>query len=550
MLTESWGNSGQYGEPRLTEGALELDEDPMDYSREGRLLEKLNVVNRERRGRVIEWLPCIPVQITEMCRTIALIAVVCAWMIEVSAQVTWQRAYGGQGISEGHGIRETVDHGFIVVGSTGSFGSGASDIYVLKLDNMGALQWSKTLGGPSIDQGWAIRPLVDGGYVLAGYTDAGTGRGFDGVVMRLDGTGEPLWEQAFGTEGWDFLYDVEVLPDGFVAVGGTYRAGEAGEQAWVVRLDAEGTLLWERMLGDEDATEARSVRRVAGDSLVIAGSWGLPDGSRDAFLAKFDPDGNQLWSTLLTEAGDNAGYSVVELSDGSYALGGFSTLVAGRSMLLAKVAMTGGLQWINHIDGGTGVWEGRAVREDYGGGLVLAGMTTSYGNGAEDLYMARTDAQGYWVSGPSFGTAATEQCWDMDLVADGGYVLVGTTQGAEMNFSSVYVVKNAGGIIGDPLIEVSDPLAVPGIDAVEPWTVSPNPVVPGDCLRIGPSREFLRGWYAEVIDMRGSVVAKSSGQGQPTAHMAVPQLRGGTYVLRLLLADGGIRSMRLMVEPE
>ncbi len=493
------------------------------------------------------YLACLHANAKMFGRVILLVALVLGWSAGF-AQVTWQRAYGGYGVSEGHGIRETSDHGFIVVGSTGSFGTGASDIYVLKLDSLGVRQWSKTFGGPSIDQGWAIRPLADGGYVLTGYSDAGAGHGFDGLVMRLDAMGEATWEYTYGTGGWDFLYDVEVLTDGFVAVGGTYRAGTAGEQAWVVRLDTEGNLLWERILGGEDATEARSVRRVAGDSLVIVGSWGLPDGSRDAFLAKFDLDGNQLWHTTLSEVGDNVGYSVAELSDGAYALGGFSTLVAGRSMLLAKVGSTGVPQWVNHIDGGTGEWEGRSIREDYSGGLVLSGITTSYGNGAEDFYMARTDALGYWVSGPSFGTAAGEQCWDMDLVSDGGYVMVGTTWGAEMNHSSVYVVKNAGGIISDPLIGEFDPLDVPGVDMAPSWLVSPNPVKPGGAVRAGPSRDFLGGWYAELLDLRGSVVARFSGQGQTSADVLVPRVQAGTYVLRFLFADGVIRSSRLVVE--
>lgn len=485
-----------------------------------------------------------------MRRTIALITAVCALMIEAAAQVTWQRAYGGEGISEGRCIRETDDNGFIVVGSTGSFGNGASDSYLLKLNSLGERQWSKVFGGPSNDQGWAVRPLEDGGYILAGYTDAGTGHGFDGLVIRLDAGGEQVWQHTYGTEGWDFLYDVEVLPDGFVASGGTYRSGAAGEQAWVIRMNDEGTLLWERMLGDAEGTEARSIVRAEGDSLVIGGSWGLADGTRDVFVAKFDLDGNELWTTVVSEEGDNAGYSLVRQTDGNYVVGGFSTAANGRVMLLAKVASHGGLQWINHIEGGSGVWEGRSIREDYGGGLVLSGITTSYGNGAEDFYMARTDALGYWTSGPSFGTASSDQCWGMDLVSDGGYVMVGTTGGAEMNISSVYVVKNAGGIITDPLVEEFDPLEVPVIADLGPVVMVPNPAAPGSLVEIGPSSAFRRGWHAEIFDMQGATVATFNGLGRTSAQIRVPHVMAGAYVVRIIDANGNISSARLVVKPE
>lgn len=485
-----------------------------------------------------------------MHRSAVLIATLWAIVPIASAQVTWQRAYGGFGISEGHAIRETADHGFIVVGSTGSFGNGSSDIYLLKLDSMGERQWSRAMGGASIDQGWTVRVLPGGGYIIAGYTDAGPGRGFDGLVMKVDALGEPQWQRTYGTEGWDFLYDIDLLSDGYAVVGGTYREGAVGEQAWVMRISEDGDVIWEDFLGNEDGTEARSVMHVSDDSLVISGSWGLADGSRDAFVAKSDLAGNISWNTVIAEEGDNVSYSAVETIDGGYALGGFSTQPTRRVMMLAKVNSIGALQWINHVDGGTGMWEGRSIREDYGGGLVLSGITTTYGAGAEDFYMARTDSWGNWLSGPSFGTGNGDQCWGMDMVTDGGYIMVGTTQGSGINIGSVYVVKNAGGIISDPLIADFDPLTVEEAKGVRTLRLSPNPVPSGGTVQMWPFTSMSKGWRAELFDVQGRSTATFNGDGSDVVELRIPEIPTGAYLLRVITASALKYSARLVVQAE
>jgi hypothetical protein len=483
-----------------------------------------------------------------MRSTLLLIISLGAFISEVFPQVTWQRVYGGYGISEGHGIQETVDHGFVVVGSTGSFGNGSSDVYVFKLDSLGERQWSTTLGGVSIDQGWAIRVLPSGGYILAGFTDAGPGRGFDGLVVKLDENGAQQWQRTYGTEGWDFLYDIELLVDGYAVVGGTFREGASGEQGWVMRLNEEGDVVWDDVLGNEDGTEARSVIQVGGGSLVVAGAWGMPDGSKDAFVAKYDLVGNLLWNTVIAEEGDNVCYSAVETSDGGYALGGYSTQSTRKVMMLAKVSSVGSLQWINHIDGGSGMWEGRSIREDYGGGLVLSGITTSYGAGEEDFYMARTDDFGNWISGPSFGTAQGDQCWGMALVSDGGYVMVGTTAGSGFAVGAVYVVKNAGDIIGNPLVVDFDPLAIKEVNEYSALNLFPNPAAPGEGVEMGPSMELAKGWHAELFDVKGRSVATFQGAGHDVASIRVPHVAPGDYLVRLVTTNAQKFTLRLLVQ--
>lgn len=466
----------------------------------------------------------------------------------VLSQTTWQGTYGSYGLDEGHGIRETSDHGFVVVGSTGSFGAGSSDVYVLKLDSVGNREWSVAIGGPTVDQGWSIRQLVDGGYIVAGFTLSGAGSSYDGLMIRLDGSGEVLWQKTHGGAGWDFFYDVEVLNDGFALAGTTQINGDS--QGWLVRTDLDGNTLWERNFGEGGDDEARCVRLTADGGLVVAGTWALADGTSDAAIIKFDDGGTQEWSATLGGDGIEVGYSVVETTDGGYAVGGYTTSFSTeRAMLLAKVDGNGDFLWINQVAGGQGEWEGRSIRENYDGGLVLAGITSSYGAGGYDYYMTLTDPDGYWISGPNFGGGGNEQCWGMDLVSDGGYVLVGTTDGMGPGITAVYVVKNAGDVITDPFNVDFDPLVVREVVNQTPIILSPNPVDPDGSLELAPAEFLAKGWSAELLDLNGALVG--IGQGRPGDRLlSIPGLSPGAYILRLRTPDGQNASSKFIVQPK
>ncbi|MBL0044509.1 MAG: hypothetical protein IPP33_08955 [Flavobacteriales bacterium] len=123
------------------------------------------------------------------------------------AQSPWQRTYGGFGSDEGMSVDNTSDGGFIVLGSTGSWGAGGGDIYLLKLDSTGELQWSKTFGGIGVEQGASVKTLEDGGFAIAGTTASPPATGYDGLLIRTDASGNVLWERTYGGEGGSLSTD-------------------------------------------------------------------------------------------------------------------------------------------------------------------------------------------------------------------------------------------------------------------------------------------------------------------------------------------------------
>ena len=466
---------------------------------------------------------------------------------QVFGQAAWQRTYGGYGMDEGRCIRQTSDLGYIVVGSTGSFGSGASDIYVLKLSGSGEREWSVAIGSPGVEQGWAVRELLTGGYLVAGYTNDGGGS-YDGLLVRLDVDGAVIWERHYGGPDWDFVYDLELVPEGAVMVGSTTIDGN--EQGWLLKVGAQGEILWEKDFGGEYSDVGRCVRATADGGLVVAGTKTLTDTTHKAWVVRFDAGGNELWETTVGSYPLGIGYSVSQTGDGGFVVGGYAVEPSGRRvMLVAKVDEGGNHMWVNHLDGGQGEWEGRSIRGMDDGRLILAGITSSYGAGGFDYYMAILDEQGQWMSGPSFGSSGDEDCWGLDLTADGSFVLAGTTRGLGPGVSAVYVVKNAGGIIDDPFIEDFDPLLVDEPVRTSDILIAPNPVRAGGMVQVTWPGGYAGTWKADLLALDGRLVAQVHGHPGENA-IQVPVQASGTYLLRLNWGPGYMATTRLVIGAE
>ncbi|MCP4366477.1 MAG: hypothetical protein GY800_14450 [Planctomycetes bacterium] len=172
------------------------------------------------------------------------------WIVRLNAMggKQWERTAGGSAKDEINAVWATTDGGFVVAGSSYSFGSGTEDLWVVKLSSTGATDWEHTFGGEGADEALAVQETADGGFIVAGQTSS-YGSTTDGWVIKLDSAGNVMWMQTYGEELYDVITDIQQTADGgYIISGGSYlfaaNGEDLGRETWVAKVDAQGNVEW------------------------------------------------------------------------------------------------------------------------------------------------------------------------------------------------------------------------------------------------------------------------------------------------------------------
>ncbi|MCH8903481.1 MAG: hypothetical protein IIA45_06170, partial [Bacteroidetes bacterium] len=185
-----------------------------------------------------------------------------ALVFNANAQIKFQKTFGGDTLDTGYSIAKTHDDGFIIAGSTLSFGAGNSDIYLLKIDKNGAYQLSKTVGSGGYEFGFSVQQTYDSGYVIVGYTNSFGAGNLDVCLLKTDITGKLKWSKTYGGTGTDFGYSVEETSDsGFIIGGYTKSFGAGNNDVYLLKTNRFGTLEWSKTYGDTGDEKAFCVKQ-------------------------------------------------------------------------------------------------------------------------------------------------------------------------------------------------------------------------------------------------------------------------------------------------
>ncbi len=301
----------------------------------------------------------------------------------------WEQSFGGTGYESARDIEQTADGGFIVLGETNStnggvvagFG-GTKDIWLLKLDGNGTLQWQKRYGGNGLDIGNHLHLLDNGNFLIAASTSSndgdftgnhGTGGFTDGALLEISSSGSLLWSKCYGGSKNDELLDLEIID------GKTYVAGYANStdgdippsqknyDVWLLALDAKGNKIFSKVYGGSQNDVAYATSKGADGTLTLAGYTTSNDGnvsgakgSQDFWILNISTSGSLKWQRVL--GGTEAEYaaSVVTDLDGGYIVGGISYSSDGDvtdakgegDYWVIKLDPSGNVSWKQNIGGG------------------------------------------------------------------------------------------------------------------------------------------------------------------------------------------------------
>ena len=307
----------------------------------------------------------------------------------------WNRAYGGTGTDIAYSVVQASDGGYALAGETDSSGAGGIDFWLVKTDSAGNQQWNKTYGGTGSDYAYSMVQASDGGYVLAGQTNSFGAGGYDVYLVKTDASGNMQWNKTYGGEKWDSSSSVVQTGDGGYALAGYTHSYGVSSDFWLVKTDSAGDVLWSKTYGGGGGDSANSLVQTADGGYALAGetaSFGA--GINDFWLVKTDSAGNQQWNKTYGGTGFDLASSLVQTLDGGYSLAGqtYSYGAGNVDFWLVKTDSAGSQQWTKTY-GGTGVDIAYSVVQASDGGYSLAGETDSSGAGGIDFWLVKTDVE-------------------------------------------------------------------------------------------------------------------------------------------------------------
>lgn len=211
-----------------------------------------------------------------------------------SGNLVWSKIYGGLAPDRGYAVEQTSDNGYIITGRTESFGAGDYDAFLLKTDSNGDTLWTKTYGGTDLDEGSSVHQTADGGFIVSGTTRSfGVGLG-DVYLFKTDNAGNLSWSKTYGNSLDDYGYSVvQTADDGYAITGGAYSGISANRDVYLIRTNQFGDVLWTKTYGGTSYGHGRTVEQTEDGGYFIAGyTWSFGAGNIDAFIVKTDSIGN------------------------------------------------------------------------------------------------------------------------------------------------------------------------------------------------------------------------------------------------------------------
>ena len=369
----------------------------------------------------------------------------------------WERVYGGSGQDAANGVTQTPDGGYIMTGSYNA----DTRVYLLKTDANGDLQWSKTFFGSPLAAGNRVIVTQDGGYAVVGYVKGEGPNGDNIYVLKTDAFGTLLWKKPYGTGLDDRGTDILELPDGNLIITG-YQVNMNGKADMVIlKLDSDGAEIWYKTFGQTDFSEkGMGVTRAAnGDLVVVSEKQESISDDKDAYIVRVtSTEGNLIWGNTYGlnntggEPGDELPRAIVSTAGDDLVMTGFTTSVTGGAGYIMKVAGNGS---------STPLWSRTFPNADFNdlvnganNSLFICGYKSV--NGLDDMYIVHTDADGNVIWEPRIGKGGFDAGLGIVATADGGAAVAGRSEqfvGPTVE-SKVYLVKtDANGLIFTSYLE-------------------------------------------------------------------------------------------------
>jgi len=211
------------------------------------------------------------------------------WLVgtDENGKMIWNNTFGGTDSDGGDAVIQDEYGGYVIVGTTYSFGSGDADIWLIKTNETGGELWNKTFGGVGYDIGGDVIQTYDGGFAITGGITPYSGGWTDACLIRTNENGTEAGSNLYGGYDVDGGHSLIQAIDGdYLIAGTTHSYGPKGFNAWAIKADENGSELWNVSLGGGNDDNARSIIQSNDGGFIIAGKYRSQDSGDDAWLVK------------------------------------------------------------------------------------------------------------------------------------------------------------------------------------------------------------------------------------------------------------------------
>lgn len=484
--------------------------------------------------------------------------------------IAWEKSVGGSSVNIAYSVIQTSDGGYVCAGYTASndgdvsINKGNEDALLFKLNGSGQLQWVKTYGGSGFDYFYKIKGTKDGGFILIGTSTSSDGDltsnkgSYDLWVVKTNSLGVLQWQKSFGGLGIEIGFDIIQNTDGtFFACGRSgsnggdvtgYNGGSSDE--WVLKFSITGNLIWQKCLGGLGLEAGREIIKTLDGNILVIGQADMNDGDvsgvhgsasqkSDAWLTKLDTTGALMWQLCYGGSDLEIGYSLAFTNDSGAVVCSWSSSIDGDvtnnkgygDYWIFKVNKLGNIMWEKSY-GGTFGENPYSISATSDKGFIVFGHSTSTdgdvsGNhsGTYDNWIIKLDSVGVLQWKKCLGGTSVEYGYYAKQAADNGYILVG---GAMSSDGDVTVKK---GVVDAWVVKLNAYVGMEDNSNNAKIYCFPNPA--NKYLSIKLENSEIRNY--EIIDISGRIMSKGVLTNET---ISVENFQSGIYLLNIETESG------------
>jgi hypothetical protein len=395
-------------------------------------------------------------------------------------RIQWSRISGEKLNDEVRSIISSNNGGSISVGTYGQSLNNNAPIglfYILKLNDSGEEEWSKTIGGTKEDIANSIIELKNGDYIIVGYSKSRNGdfrfnnnnsSWDDFAIIKINKSGDIIWSKLYGGDGTDEARCVIETEDKSYIVGGFSKSNDAdvkinngNKDGWFIKLSEDGNLLWSKVYGGSEDDEIRSIRKTKDGNYIVAGSSKSSDkdvllnkGYYDFWLLKLSSNGEIIWSKTYGGSMDDVAYDIVQNFDSTYFVTGYTYSndgdvqinSGGKDIWLLKLNSEGDILWSKTF-GGSSHDEGHSLIISIEGGILIGGYTESKdgdvdeNSGLRDMWLLKINIEGELEWSRTYSNNSKETANSIVQDYDGSYLIGGSLENSDSLDKQAVVLK-------------------------------------------------------------------------------------------------------------